>query len=127
MRILIAEDNPVTATYIRTVFERKGWLVDVVLDGARAIEQVEKERYDAVLVDWILPRYDGIDVLRTIRQQQYEIPPYVAIVTVVDSLPAKQYCLACGANGYFTKPIDPEAVIASIEEYYRNVRNVAQQ
>lgn len=118
MRILIAEDNPVTATYIRTCFERKGWSVEIALDGAHALECIEQERFDAILVDWILPRYDGLDVLRAVRGQLYDPPPYVAIVTVVDSLAARQYCLACGANEYFTKPIDPDAVINSIERYY---------
>lgn len=121
MRILIAEDNPVTAAYLRTVFERHGWSVETALDGARAMELVEQERFDAVLVDWILPRYDGIDVLHAVRQQSYSVQPYVAIVTVVDSLAAQQYCLACGANGYFVKPVDPELVIRSVEEYYRTM------
>jgi DNA-binding response OmpR family regulator len=119
MRILVAEDNPVTAAYIRAVFERYGWSVEVALDGARALELIERERFDAVLVDWILPRYDGIDVLQAIRQQSHQVQPYVAIVTVVDSDAARQYCLACGANDFFTKPIDPDIVIESIEEYYR--------
>ncbi|GBD05387.1 Transcriptional activator protein CzcR [bacterium HR20] len=119
MRILVAEDNPVTATYLRTVLERKGWSVEIALDGARALELIERERFDAVLVDWILPRYDGIDVLRAVRQRHGEPPPYVAIVTVVDSIAAQQYCIACGANAFFVKPIQPDAVIASIEEYYR--------
>lgn len=123
MRVLVAEDNPVTATYIRTVFERRGWSVEVVLDGAQAIECIERERFDAVLVDWILPRYDGIDVLRAVRQKSVgPVPPYVAVITVVDSIAAKQFCIACGANGFFTKPVDPDAIIASIEEYYRDVK-----
>lgn len=121
MRILVAEDNPVTATYLRTVFERYGWSVETVFGGALAIEHIERERFDAVLVDWILPRYDGIDVLRAVRQQSYPVQPYVAVVTVVDSDAAQQYCLACGANAYFVKPVDPEAVIRSIEEYYRSL------
>ncbi len=121
MRILVAEDNPVTATYIRMVFERYGWSVEIALDGARALELIERERFDAVLVDWILPRYDGIDVLRAVRQQPYSVQPYVAIVTVVDSVAAQQYCLACGANGYFVKPLDPEIVIRSVEDYYRSL------
>ncbi len=121
MRILVAEDNPVTATYIRMVFERYGWSVEIALDGARALELIERERFDAVLVDWILPRYDGIDVLRAVRQQPYAVQPYVAIVTVVDSVAAQQYCLACGANAYFVKPLDPEIVIRSVEDYYRSL------
>ncbi|MCX7930110.1 MAG: response regulator [Chlorobi bacterium] len=121
MRILVAEDNPVTATYLRTVFERKGWSVEVALDGACALEFIERERFDAILVDWILPRFDGIDVLNAVRQQQHAVQPYIAIVTVVDSPAAQQYCLACGANGYFVKPIDPDAVIKSIESYYHSL------
>ncbi|GIV56688.1 MAG: hypothetical protein KatS3mg040_1456 [Candidatus Kapaibacterium sp.] len=74
MRILVAEDNPVTATYIRSVLERNGWSVEFALDGARALEFVERERFDAVLVDWILPRYDGIDVLRAVRERHGELP-----------------------------------------------------
>lgn len=116
MRVLVAEDNPATATYIRTVFERRGWSVEVVLDGAQAIECIERERFDAVLVD-------GIDVLRAVRQKSVgPVPPYLAVITVVDSIAAKQFCIACGANGFFTKPVDPDAIIASIEEYYRDVK-----
>lgn len=120
MRVLVAEDNPVTATYIRTVLERRGWSVEIVVDGAQAIECIEREQFDVVLVDWILPRYDGIDVLRAVRQKSVsQVQPYVAVITVVDSIAAKQFCIACGANGFFTKPIDPNAIIVSIEEYYR--------
>lgn len=123
MRVLVAEDNPVTATYIRTVFERRGWSVVVVLDGAQAIECIERERFGAVLVDWILLRYDGIDVLRAVWQKSVGlVQPYVAVITVIDSIAAKQFCITCGANGFFTKPVDPDAIIASIEEYYRDVK-----
>jgi DNA-binding response OmpR family regulator len=119
MRILVVEDNPVSATYMRTVLEQRGWNVEIALDGERALQLIEQQRFDAVLVDWILPRYDGIDILHAIRQQHGNPPPYVAIVTVVDSVDVQRYCFECGANGYFVKPIQPEAIVEHIEEYYR--------
>ncbi len=119
MRVLVVEDNPVSATYMRTVLEQRGWNVEIALDGERALQLIEQQRFDAVLVDWILPRYDGIDILRAVRQQESKPPPYVAIVTVVDSTEVKRYCFECGANGFFVKPIQPEAIIEHIEEYYR--------
>ena len=67
MRILFAEDDRDISKAVQTLLERSGYSVDVVFNGQDALDYIEAGDYDGVILDWMMPKRSGIDVLQTIR------------------------------------------------------------
>jgi signal transduction histidine kinase len=105
-RILIVDDLADNRTILARRFQRRGFEVVEADSGARALQRIEHESFDAVLLDVVMPDMDGLEVLRQIREQRTELELPVIMVTgraeskdIVDALSA-------GANDYITKPVD---------------------
>lgn len=106
-RILIAEDNQINALLARTTLTDAGYEVEVVGDGAAAVEAVSEEAYDLILMDMRMPGMDGTDAARAIRKLGPPVSktPIIAL-TANDDTQDRQACLDAGMDAFFSKPIE---------------------
>jgi PAS domain S-box-containing protein len=123
LAILVAEDNDINAMLARATLLKAGHRVDIVGNGKAAVEAVtgggRKRRYDVVLMDLHMPVMDGLDAIAAIRRYEEEVgvPPVPIMVLSADSQEKTRHAvLAHGASGFVTKPLDPEALVRTVEE-----------
>jgi DNA-binding response OmpR family regulator len=107
MRILIADDDSTSRRMLSGILKKSGYSVQEAADGVEAWNSLQGlDGPRLVLLDWVMPRMDGLGVLRKIREAPFELQPYVLMVT---SKTEKQDVIAgleAGANDYVTKPFD---------------------
>ena len=104
-RILVAEDNRTNAFVVLAQLQKLGYKADVVMNGAKAVEAVERGGYDLVLMDCEMPIMDGYEATRRIRKSlQPEIP--IVALTADAMPPARERCLSEGMNDYLAKPLE---------------------
>ncbi len=115
LRILVAEDNPVNQEVAATMLRRRGHEVDVVGDGQEAVDAVQRDTYDVVLMDLQMPRLDGLAATHRIRA----LPAGRALAIIAltaHALPdERERCLAEGMNSYVTKPFRSHELFAAVE------------
>lgn len=102
MRILVVEDDVKVAEFVRRGLSEEGYAVDVLHDGSDASDQATVFDYDAVVLDMMLPRQSGFQVLREIRSRKASLP--VVILTARDSVQDRIAGLDAGADDYMAKP-----------------------
>jgi DNA-binding response OmpR family regulator len=118
MRILVVEDERKVASFIRQGLEEEGYAVDVVGDGAAALERlIEGPSTDLVVLDIGLPKLDGLGVLKAVRQQKVQAP--VLLLTARDRLSDKVAGLDLGADDYLTKPFAFDEFLARVRALLR--------
>jgi two-component system sensor histidine kinase EvgS len=110
-RILLAEDHPVNQALVRVQLGMRGYTCDVVEDGVAAIEAMDAQSYDLLLVDCHMPRMDGYAVAREVRRREAGTGRRLAIVAMTADARADQreLCLAAGMDDLLRKPIRLEA------------------
>jgi DNA-binding response OmpR family regulator len=102
MRILIVEDDKKVASFIRKGLQEERYAVDVAHDGESALFHFETNEYDVVILDLMLPRLDGMEVLRRMRASGNRCP--VLVLTAKGGVENKVEALDCGADDYLVKP-----------------------
>jgi len=103
MRLLVIEDNRQLVANLFDYFESRGHLLDVAPDGVTGLHLAVSQPYDALILDWMLPRMEGPEVLRRLRADHgSEVP--VIMLTARDELPDKIAGFRAGADDYLTKP-----------------------
>ncbi len=118
MRVLIIEDEPRLAENVaRTLRETAGYAVDVAADGQEGLFLAESNAYDAVLLDLMLPKLDGMQVLRRIRESGQHTP--VLVLTARDDKESIVALLNAGADDYLTKPFDLGELLARTKALIR--------
>ena len=122
MRILICEDEIDLADGLSTILKGNKYSVDVVYDGEEALNYLEAENYDAVILDIMMPKVDGITVLKTIRENGNSIP--VIMLTAKSQLDDKIIGLDSGADDYLTKPFEVKELLARLRAITRRKDNV---
>jgi two-component system aerobic respiration control sensor histidine kinase ArcB len=112
-RVLVVEDNTIAAKVAGNVLSEKGCEVDIAGNGKTALEKVEKNHYDLVLMDVGLPDEDGCEVTRRIRVKQWKKNPSLPIIGLTAHVEAdkKQRCLTNGMNAVYSKPLTSEKLI----------------
>jgi two-component system response regulator RegX3 len=115
-RILLAEDEPSLAESISYNLEREGFEVVAAVDGDTALERFRADRPRLVLLDLMLPRLSGLDVLRTIRTES-TVP--VVILTAKDAEADKVAGLELGADDYVTKPFSMRELVSRVRAHLR--------
>lgn len=113
MRILVAEDDPISSRVLVRTLERSGYQVDDAADGLAAIEKLKTTAYDALITDWMMPGADGIEVIRWARQNLSH-PPAITMVTALTDSAAREHALASGADAFLTKPVKPALVLSEL-------------
>lgn len=122
MRILICEDEIDLADGLSAILKGNKYSVDVVYDGEEALTYLEAENYDAVVLDIMMPKVDGITVLKTIREQGNSIP--VIMLTAKSELDDKIVGLDSGADDYLTKPFEVKELLARLRAITRRKENI---
>lgn len=117
MRILIAEDEPVLASQIKTTLSSEGLTVDVAVDGAEAQYLGETEPYDVIILDLGLPIRDGITVLKNLRSGGSDTP--VLILTARNDWTDRVDGLDAGADDYVSKPFHMAELSARVRALIR--------
>lgn len=122
MRILLAEDEKPLARVILKIFEKNNYSADAVYDGEEALAYLEGGNYDVLVLDIMMPKLDGISVLRKIREKGNKIP--VLILTAKSEVDDKVLGLDSGANYYLTKPFETKELLATIRAITRSQKAV---
>lgn len=117
MRLLLVEDEKALSKALVTILERNNYSVDAVADGQAALDYLEADNYDGVILDIMMPRVDGITVLKTIRSKGNRIP--VLMLTAKAEVDDKVLGLDAGANDYLTKPFHTQELLARIRAMTR--------
>ncbi len=122
MRILLAEDEIPLARAIKKIFEKNNYSADAVHSGEDALMYLETGSYDVAVLDVMMPKMDGIAVLRTLRARGDRIP--VLMLTAKSEIDDKVLGLDSGANYYLTKPFDTKELLAAIRAITRTQTEV---
>ena len=117
MRLLLAEDEKALSKALTTILERNNYSVDAAYDGKEALEYLEADNYDGVILDIMMPKIDGITVLQEIRKKGNLIP--VLLLTAKSEVDDKVIGLDTGANDYLTKPFNSRELLARIRAMTR--------
>lgn len=117
MRLLLAEDETALAKALTAILERSNYSVDWVGDGQAALEYLEAGNYDGVILDIMMPKVDGLTVLREIRGKGCRTP--VLLLTAKSEVDDKVLGLDAGANDYLTKPFHSRELLARIRAMTR--------
>lgn len=118
MRILLAEDERSLSRAVIALLEKNNYSADAVYDGQEALEYLEVGNYDALILDLMMPKMDGLTVLSTLREQGNPIP--VLILTAKSEVDDKVLGLDTGANDYLTKPFSTQELMARIRAMTRS-------
>lgn len=115
MKVLIAEDSRVARTLLTRTLTDLGFEVVVTCDGEQAWQELQKpEAPRLVILDWMMPGLDGIDVCRKVRGVPTTEPPFVILLTGRDEKADVVAGLEAGANDYIVKPFDPAELRARV-------------
>lgn len=117
MRLLLAEDEQALSKALTTILQRNNYSVDVAYDGQEALEYLEADNYDGIILDIMMPKIDGITVLKEIRKKGILIP--VLLLTAKSEVDDKVLGLDAGANDYLTKPFNSRELLARIRAMTR--------
>jgi two-component system OmpR family response regulator len=117
LRVLVVDDEENIAELLRMALRYEGWDVEVALTGTRAVTTAKKQRPDAVVLDMMLPDFDGMEVLRRLRTDQTDVP--VLFLTARDSVEDRVAGLTVGGDDYVTKPFSLEEVVARLRALMR--------
>ena len=117
MRLLLAEDQRDTADLLAKGLREHAYAVDVVRDGAAALEAAEMNDYDLIVLDILLPKVSGLDVCRTLRGQNAHTP--ILMLTALDAVGDRVAGLDTGADDYLTKPFAFDELLARIRALLR--------
>ena len=120
MRILLAEDERKVAEHLRAGLIAEGYAVDLASDGDEAIWLAEENKYDALLLDVMMPCKDGFTVVRLLRRKQILAP--VIFITARDDVQDKVRGLDAGADDYLTKPFSISELLARLRAVLRRQR-----
>ena len=117
IRVLVVDDEPNIAELLAMALRLEGWEIAVAHSGAKAVAAARRERPDAIVLDIMLPDFDGLEVMRRIRTQQPELP--VLFLTARDSVEDRVAGLTAGGDDYVTKPFSLEEVVARLRALLR--------
>ncbi len=117
LRILIVEDERRLADALTQIMREQKYTVDAVYDGEDGFAYAKSNEYDAIILDIMLPKRNGYDVVRALRREKIATP--VLMLTARDELESKINGLDCGADDYMTKPFAPEELSARIRALTR--------
>ncbi len=117
MKILFAEDEKSLSRAVSMILEKNHYVVDPVYNGQDALDYLETGDYDAAILDIMMPKMDGITVLKKIRAEGIRIP--IIMLTAKSEIDDKVLGLDSGANDYLTKPFDTKELLARLRAMTR--------
>ncbi|HEX7740209.1 MAG TPA: response regulator transcription factor [Marmoricola sp.] len=117
LRVLVVDDEQNIAELLRMALRYEGWEIDIALTGTQAVNSAKANHPDAVVLDMMLPDFDGMEVLRRLRANREDVP--VLFLTARDSVEDRVAGLTAGGDDYVTKPFSLEEVVARVRALLR--------
>ncbi len=118
LHILLAEDHPTNQLLALRLLDRLGYRADVAANGLEALEALQRQHYDVVLMDMQMPEMDGLEATRRIRAEEAESgaqrPVHIVAMTANAMQGDRELCMAAGMNDYISKPIRVEALVGAL-------------
>lgn len=120
-KILIVEDDQFLREFYQELFEEEGFFVDVAVDGETGLKKIKEGDFDLVLLDIMLPKKDGLQILRDLKIS----PPKsgestIVVLTNLGQDAVIKQCFALGAQGYLIKSaFNPDQVLTEIKQYLK--------
>jgi len=126
LKILLAEDNPINRKLVVRLMDKRGHEVVAVENGLQAVEKVEQERFDLVLMDVQMPGMDGLEATRQIRALEAALGKHTPILALTANAMKgdETSCLSAGMDGYLTKPFEADKLFATLQEIARKNEQV---
>lgn len=120
MRILLIEDEIAIANFLKDGLEEEGFVIDIASNGRQGLQLAidNLSEYDIILLDWMLPGMSGIEICRSIRKENKNIP--IIFLTAKDTIDDTVFALETGANDFIKKPFAFEELLARIKVLLRN-------
>ena len=123
MRLLLAEDEKELNQALATVLRHNNFTVDCAYDGEEALDYFDSNEYDGVILDIMMPKVDGIKVLKTIRSEGNNVP--VLFLTAKSEIDDRVEGLDAGADDYLTKPFAMKELLARVRALTRRQGDIA--
>ena len=122
MRILIVEDDYNLAAALEHIVKEEKYFVDVVHDGEDGLYYAMNNEYDVIILDVMLPKMNGFDVIKQLRREKISTP--TIMLTAKGEISDKVTGLDCGADDYMVKPFEPKELLARIRALSRRIGEV---
>lgn len=116
MRLLVVEDEPDLQSLLARALRGQGYAVDTAEDGEQGLYKAQAWDYDALVLDWMLPKLDGVSLLRELRRKK-KTP--VLLLTARDTTHDRVLGLDCGADDYLVKPFEIQELLARLRAIIR--------
>src|SRR6266851_7722733 len=117
--VLVVDDDPKILALVSAYLRRDGFDVITTADGESALDEIRRSKPCLVVLDLMLPRIDGMSVLRQLRQES-DVP--VLVVSARGSTPERVYGINEGADDYLGKPFSPAELVARVKSILRRIR-----
>ena len=117
MHILIVEDEVGIVTFLQQGLQEEGYIITTASDGLMGLEYTQKTTFDLILLDWMLPKMNGLEVCKAIREKDDSTP--IIFLTAKDTVQETIEGLKAGANDYIKKPFSFEELIERIKIHFR--------
>jgi len=114
LRILLAEDNQVNQKLALRILEQMGYRADVASNGIEAVESIERQIYDVILMDVQMPEMDGLDATRNIRKLENVTQPHIIAMTANAMEGDREMCIEAGMDDYVSKPIRVNELVEAL-------------
>jgi CheY-like chemotaxis protein len=115
LRILLAEDNAVNQKVALRILDKLGYRADVASNGLEALEALERQTYDVVLMDVQMPEMDGLDATRRICERwPDDSRPRIIAMTANAMIEDREACFAAGMDDYVAKPVRPDELAEAL-------------
>ena len=118
MHILIVEDETGIIQFLQQGLEEEGYTITTAFDGLKGFELSQKENFDLILLDWMLPKMTGVELCKAIRLKNSNTP--ILFLTAKDTVQETIEGLKAGANDYIKKPFNFDELVERIKIHFRN-------
>lgn len=114
--VLLVDDSEVETFALKSILEQRSYSVTVAHDSLEAMDIIQREAppFDIILMDWLMPGMDGVQLCMNIRQMNLTIDPFIIILTGNEWHGAEYTALTCGADDFIEKPFDADKLCARL-------------
>jgi CheY-like chemotaxis protein len=113
MSMLITDDSIIARKKIKGLLKDTGFKITEAVNGNEALDILEIEKFDILLLDLLMPELDGFDVLRRLKEKNNQMPVIVISADIQEA--TRELCMELGASGFLNKPPSKEELLATIE------------